>query len=68
MLNPKLLAPWLASVVLAGCHAREINAAPAALPMRAEAKVRRPSSRRARKVLAIAYLVRRQTPVSPDAK
>ena len=60
---PKLTAPSPALVMLRGCHAREMKAAPAAPPMREKEKDWSPLSCRASSVLTTAYLVRRKKPV-----
>src|SRR5438046_1872401 len=66
MVRPKLLTPAPTVATLPGIQAREMNAAPPALPILETEKRRRPSGRRARKVLEIAYPVRFQKPFLPD--
>src|ERR1043165_9237896 len=67
-LNAKLLAACDAPEALGGAQVCAMKDAPAALPMRANANIRSPLSRRARKVLITAYFVRFSNPVSPDRK
>lgn len=65
---PKDTAASPADVVLRGCHAREMNADPAAPPTAEIEMTRDPSSCRASSVLATAYLNRTAGFLRPDAK
>jgi hypothetical protein len=68
MLIPKLLAPAPTVAILRGSQAREMKAAPAALPSLEIPAERRPLSWRARKLLATAYFMRFQKPARPDRR
>src|SRR5207248_1762004 len=67
MLTPNDVAPSPIEVVLCGCQAREINAAPAAPPIAEMEMEREPLSCRARKALSSAY-PSRPMPRFPDSK
>src|SRR5438093_959582 len=68
MLIPKLLAPAPGVATLRGSQAREMKAAPAALPIREYANPRPPLSWRVRKVLETEYFIRFQTLFSPERR
>src|SRR5947209_7407738 len=65
---PNVAAPEPAVAIVPGIQTREMNEEPAALPTLDTEKRRVPLSRRARKLLAIAYRVLCQKPVPWERK